>query len=169
MARSEILLAMMCAVLHAQAPAGIKTQAIEISGAIEATVRLDTAQLASLPKKTVTLKLTEGRTVLFEGPTLGALLQAAGVRMGDSLKGNRLAGFVLVEGADGYRVVFSLPELDPTFTDEPVLLAMKRDGRALSATEGPFRVIVPKEKKQSRWIRQVVAIRVLRAEDAIEE
>ncbi len=169
MVRLAILLGILCPVLYSQTPASAKSEAIEISGAVEATVRMNAAQLAGLPQKTVTLKQKDGQTVSFQGAPLGAVLQAAGVLMGDGLRGNRLTGFVLVEGADGYRAVFSLPETDAAFTDDPVLIAIKRDGKTLPNGEGPFRVIVPKEKKQSRWIRQVVAIRVLRAGDALEE
>ncbi|MFO0893059.1 MAG: molybdopterin-dependent oxidoreductase, partial [Isosphaeraceae bacterium] len=65
--------------------------------------------------------------------------------------------------ADGYRAVFALPELDPDFTDRPVLLADRRDGRPLPGKDGPLQVIVPSDKRHSRWVRQVVALRVGRA------
>ncbi|MGE3541290.1 MAG: hypothetical protein AB7N91_28130 [Candidatus Tectimicrobiota bacterium] len=61
----------------------------------------------------------------------------------------------MIEAADGYRVVFALPELDPAFTERLVLLAEQRDGQPLAATEGPLRLVVPGEKRQARWVRQV--------------
>ena len=64
-----------------------------------------------------------------------------------------------------YRVVFSLAELATAFTDRVVLIADSRDGAALSAHEGPFRLVVPGEKREARWVRQVTAIDV---EDAPE-
>ena len=36
--------------------------------------------------------------------------------MGDSLRGKGLSSCLVVEAADGYRVVIALPELDPGFT-----------------------------------------------------
>jgi hypothetical protein len=58
-------------------------------------------------------------------------------------------------------VVFALPELDPGFTDRVILLADKGDGHPLDGKEGPFRIIVPGEKRMARWVRQVTILRVL--------
>ena len=58
---------------------------------------------------------------------------------------------VLVEASDGYRAAFSLAELDPEMTDRVVLLADTKDGQPLSPREGPFRIIVPGEKRPARW------------------
>jgi len=44
-----------------------------------------------------------------------------------------------------------LPELDPAFTDKQVALAFLRDGKPLSEKEGPYRVIIPEEKRMARW------------------
>ena len=35
----------------------------------------------------------------------------------------------MIEAADGYRVLFTLPELDSLFADKVVLLADRRDGK----------------------------------------
>jgi hypothetical protein len=48
-------------------------------------------------------------------------------------------------------------------TERVVLLADRRDGKTLSATEGPLRVVVPDEKRQGRWVRQVITLTVRRA------
>ena len=66
-----------------------------------------------------------------------------------------MALYLLVEAADGYRVVFALPELDPAFTERMVLLADHRDGQPLTTTEGPLRLVVPDDKRHARWVRQV--------------
>ena len=66
--------------------------------------------------------------------------------------------------ADKYRIVFSLPEIDPTFTDRVILLATRRDGKPLSEQEGPLRLIVPDDKRPARWVRQV---RMLTIVDAV--
>ena len=67
---------------------------------------------------------------------------------------------VLVEASDGYRAAFSLAELDPEMTDRVVLLADTKDGQPLSPREGPFRIIVPGEKRPARWVRKVRALTV---------
>jgi hypothetical protein len=83
---------------------------------------------------------------------------------GEGLRGKSLALFLIVDATDSYRAVFALPELDHAFTERVVLLADRRDGKALSAAEGPLRIVVPDEKRQARWVRQVTALNVRRAE-----
>jgi DMSO/TMAO reductase YedYZ molybdopterin-dependent catalytic subunit len=53
-------------------------------------------------------------------------------------------------------VVFSLAELDSSFTDRIVILAYESEGKRLSHSKGPFRLIVPGEKKPARSSMQVV-------------
>ena len=71
--------------------------------------------------------------------------------------------YLLVEAADGYRVVFALPELDPAFTDRVILLADRADGHPLDNKEGPFHIVVPGEKRMARWVRQVTSLKVVQA------
>jgi hypothetical protein len=99
----------------------------------------------------------------YEGVALADLLGLAGVTFGQTVRGPRLADVVVVEASDGYRVAFALAELDPGFTDRVVLLADRRDGQPFGKDDGPFRVIVPGEKRPARWIRQVTAIKLVRA------
>ena len=73
----------------------------------------------------------------FEGIPLKAVLEKAGVTLGETLKGKRMASCLLVEAADDYHVVIALPELDPAFTDKQIVLAFARDGKPLDAKEGP--------------------------------
>ncbi len=74
----------------------------------------------------------------FEGVPLKAVLERAGVGFGEALKGKRMASCLLVEGADGYRVVIALPERDPAFTDKQVVLAFVKDGKPLDDKEEPY-------------------------------
>jgi hypothetical protein len=83
--------------------------------------------------------------------------------LGEKLRGSNMALYLLIEAADGYRVVFALPELAPGFTERVVLLADQRDGQPLSTTEGPLRLVVPDEKRHARWVRQVGSGTVRRA------
>ena len=96
----------------------------------------------------------------FDGVPLIDLLKRAGVPTGEAIRGAELAKTVFVVGADGYRVVFALAELDAAFTDRIVLLADKRDGAALPDNARPYQLIVPGEKRPARWVRQVVSIEV---------
>ena len=89
------------------------------------------------------------------------MLQLAGVTLGAQLKGDNLTKYLLVQAADGYEAVFALPELDPAFTDRVLFLADQRDGQPLPDNEGPYRIVVPGEKRHARWVRQVVTLKVM--------
>jgi Oxidoreductase molybdopterin binding domain len=97
----------------------------------------------------------------FSGVPLTDLLRLVGVAQGDSLRGPALASYVLVEGADGYRAVFGLAEMNDSFSERVPLLADQKDGGALSAKDGPYQLILPGEKRPARWVRQVQRISVV--------
>jgi hypothetical protein len=103
-----------------------------------------------------------GKDAVFEGVALVDVLKLAGVEFGESLRGKRLASFLLVE-ADGYKAVFALPELDPGFSDKIVLLADKRDGQPLPKNAGDLQIVVPDEKRAGRWVRQVISLKIIQA------
>ncbi len=64
-----------------------------------------------------------------------------GVPQGEGVRGKAMATVIVVSGSDGYRVVLTLPEIDPAFREEKVLLADSEDGHPPDAREGPFRLI----------------------------
>ena len=102
-----------------------------------------------------------GSSATFEGVALEAVLEKAGVEFGQTLKGKRLASCLLVDAADGYRVVIALPELDPAFTDKQFVLAFLKDGKVLDEKEGPYRIVIPEEKRMARWVRQVTTLKIV--------
>jgi hypothetical protein len=126
-------------------------------------MKVTMSDLAKLTRRTITVKDHEGTSVKFEGFALADVLQLAGVPSGDLLKGRNLMKFLLVEAIDAYQVVFALPEIDPGYTDKVILLADRRDGKALPEKEAPFRLVVPDDKKQARWIRQIKSFTVVLA------
>jgi hypothetical protein len=65
-----------------------------------------------------------------------------------------------VKAADSYQVVFALPELDPAFNDKQILLAFLRNSKTLDDKEGPYRLVIPDEKRMARWVRQVTTLKV---------
>jgi DMSO/TMAO reductase YedYZ molybdopterin-dependent catalytic subunit len=119
---------------------------------------LTRADLELLPHQTVKATDHGGQEAEWTGVPLYQVLQHAGVAFGDSLRGPALAQYVLVTAADGYRAVFSLPELDPRCTDDPVLLCETMNGAPLPTSTGPLRLVLPKEKRHFRWVRQVVSV-----------
>jgi hypothetical protein len=72
-----------------------------------------------------------------------------------------LTSILFVTAPDGFRAIFALAELDPASGDDRVLLADTRDGLALSAKEGPLRVVAPGDKYPARWVRNVTRITVV--------
>jgi hypothetical protein len=85
----------------------------------------------------------------------------AGIQLGDTMRGPRMAEAILVEAADGYKVVFAVAESDPAFAAREIILADKRDGKTLDAKEGPFRIVAPGDNRPARWIRQATTLKVI--------
>jgi len=136
---------------------------LTVSGEVATPLKLTAADLAKLPHRSLTARTHDGKEASFAGVELGEVLKLAGVKSGEQLRGKELALFLVVEAADQYRAVFALAELDHAFTDRVVLLTDQRDGKPLSEKEGPLRLVAPDEKREGRWVRQVIALKVQRA------
>jgi DMSO/TMAO reductase YedYZ molybdopterin-dependent catalytic subunit len=129
---------------------------------------LGTFSLATLEASgavAVTVEDDSGRSSEYTGVPIASLLESVGVVLGKSVSGERLAEFVMVRAADGYRVLFSLAETDPIFRQRTLLVCYRKNGGPLPAKEGPLRVVVADEKRHARWVRQVTAIELGRVED----
>jgi hypothetical protein len=103
-----------------------------------------------------------GEAATFEGVLLRSVLEKGGIVLGEALRGKAMASCLLVEAADGYRVVIALPELDAGFSDKQVILAFLKDGKPLDAKEGPYRIVIPDEKRMARWVRQVTTLKIVK-------
>jgi DMSO/TMAO reductase YedYZ molybdopterin-dependent catalytic subunit len=131
-----------------------------VDGAVEQNLKLSFADLARFPRHSLRATDELGKESLFEGVLVAEILKSAGVKFGKELRGKRLADYVLAETADGYRVVFALPEFDPSFKQTLVLLADRRDGNPLGESDGRLHLIIPFEKRYARWVRHLVALHV---------
>jgi hypothetical protein len=118
------------------------------------------ADLAKLPRVTTKVTGHDIQPAEYGGVRLSELLQSKGVVLGKELRGPRVANYLLFEAEDGYRVVLALAEVDPATTDKLVLLADQKNGAALPDKEGPWRLIMPDEKRPVRWIRMIKRISV---------
>ncbi|MBW4474458.1 MAG: molybdopterin-dependent oxidoreductase [Stenomitos rutilans HA7619-LM2] len=134
-----------------------------ISGDMLQPVCFTAADLAKLPRTTLTVRERKGTNIAYEGVLLREILQRAGVPQNEQLRGSNLARYLVVEGADGYAVVFGLPEFDPAFGNRVVLLADRRDGQALAPDEAPLRLVIPDDQRRARWVRKITRMRVMRA------
>jgi hypothetical protein len=136
--------------------------ALIVRGGEGRELRLTLGEIAKLPRTSVRAKDEKGKDSLWEGAALHELLQAGGVKFGDAIRGKALENYLLVESLDGYRVLFALPELDPGFTTQTILLADRRDGQPLGEFEGKLRIVIPAEKRHGRWVRQVISLSIKR-------
>jgi hypothetical protein len=155
--RIAVQIALACAALAVSGYA----QEIAVQNDSGVSVKVTAAEIAALPHQKVSVDL-HGKAVSFDAVPLRLVLEKAGITLGDSLRGKRLSFCLLVEAADGYRVVFALPELDPAFTDRVILIADRADGQPIGSHDGPFRIVVPGEKKMARWVWQVTALKIVK-------
>ena len=139
------------------------TAELRIGGAVSTPLVLTVADLKNMPRKKLTVVNPHNKkTETYEGVLLEDLLHKAGVTQGENLRGAAMATYVLAEAIDGYRVVFSLAELDSGILDSEVIVADTMDGAALGAKEGPFKLVAPHEKRPARWVRMLKSITVVR-------
>jgi hypothetical protein len=125
---------------------------------------LTVADLKAMSRKTLTIvNPHDKKTEKYEGVALEEILRKAGVPQGEALRGPAMATYILAEAAYGYRVVFSLAELDTGIADSEVTVADTIDGAPLGDKLGPFRLVAPPEKRPARWVRMLRSITVVRA------
>ena len=125
----------------------------------ESRLVVHAAEWAALPHDTMRVAFHDQPSQLYAGVPLPALLQLVGVRT-DSLRGRALALRIVLEAADGYRVVLALSDLDPTLGGRRVILADRVDGQPLPPKEAPFRLLIAGDQRPSRWARQITTLRV---------
>ena len=118
------------------------------------------AELSKMPQHTIQVN-EHGKTINYSGVLVYDVLSQAGAPMGDKLRGKALSCYVLATAKDGYAVVYALPEFDPSFTNAQPLIADKAEGQALSDTQGPWRIVLPQDKKPARSLRMLQRIEVV--------
>ena len=118
---------------------------------------------ASMPKAEIKVE-SDGKTVTYSGVPLSSILDArdkptpgmAGLR-------NLSDAVILVRGADGYQAAVSAAAVAMDPKGERYLLATSRDGQSR-----PGRLIIPADPKHARWVRDVVAIRLVRLDQVVK-
>lgn len=135
-----------------------------IGGEVATPLDLTVAELKAMPRKTLRVDNPHSKkTEVYEGVLVEDLLKKAGVPQGEQLRGPAMATYVLVDAADNYRVVFALEEFNSSFMDSEIILADTMDGASIPAALGPFRLVVPHEKRPARWVEMVKSLTVVRA------
>jgi len=138
-----------------------QSQTLTVAGDVTTPLSLAPAELKKFPRKQ--LEFTqEGKTLKYEGVLVAEVLKRAGVPLGGDLRGPALSIYVLASAADGYQVVFSIGELDPAMSANDIIIADTFDGQPLSDTQGPLRLVVPKDTRAARSVRMLTRIDVVR-------
>ncbi len=157
---------------HAQdqshdAPMGAMHKPAPAAGPLEITYGDQSAEwtaatLAALPHTTVTVYNEHAKaTQSYSGVPLMDLLAKLGVP--DKPRGKQFRIYLVAAGSDGYEVVYSLGEVAPDVHDGMVLVADRQDGKPI-ADDGPLKMVLTGEKRPARWVRNLVAVKVLTAE-----
>ena len=135
-----------------------------VGGDVAHPLTLTKEDLAKMPRTSVTVKGegSDAAETTYEGVLLYDVLKQAGAPLDKQLSGKALASYVLAEARDGYQVVYTLTELDPSFTSNKIIIADTVGGKPLFAYQGPFRIVVPGEKKAARSLRMLEKITVVR-------
>jgi DMSO/TMAO reductase YedYZ molybdopterin-dependent catalytic subunit len=156
-------------ILHAQSAAPAKpatgsaagSDHLSVGGSVPTPLTLSVDDLRKLPHKTIqVMNAHENKQETYEGVPLADLLKQAGAPQGEQIRGALMTTYVIAEGSDGYRALFSLAELDAGFEDSGVLVAYSLDGAPMTGDIGPLRLVVPNDKRPARWVRMLQSITV---------
>jgi hypothetical protein len=130
-----------------------------VSGPADIGATLSASDIANLPDQTI--RTTDhGTPVTFQGVLLSDVLAKVSGPTGETFNKTVASYYLIAEAHDGYKAVFTWAEIDPTFTDRRVYVVTKREGNPLTAKDGPYELIVPGEKRNSRWVRQLKLLRI---------
>lgn len=120
------------------------------------------AKLAALPHTTITVYNGHAKVnQTYSGVPLTDLLTQLGVP--NKPHGKDFELYLVAEGSDGYKVVYSLSEVTPDVHEGTVMVADALEGKPISGT-GSLQLVATGEKRPARWVRNLVAIHVLAAQ-----
>lgn len=142
---------------------GGSSTSLSLSGLVVHPGSFDLASLEAMPTVTETVG-----NIHYTGVSLWDFLNAAGLKLDSSIKNDVLSKYLLATGSDGYEAAFSLGELNPSFGNQPDIIAFMQDGQPLTST-GFARLVIPNDAKQGRWVSNLVDLRVLDAVTAVPE
>lgn len=150
----------------AAATAAAASTAVVVSGAVDKPTTFTAATLHALPQVTQTDTFASGatpQTHTWTGPTLWNVLAATGVQTTPGVKNDILDRYVLATGTDGYRVVYSLGELDPAFGNRAALVATQETVNGKTApigSDGFARTTAPGDVKGGRYVSNLASLSV---------
>jgi len=99
----------------------------------------------------------------YSGVPVSDLLVRVDAPLGKLLHGKALALYVVAEGSDSYKAVYSLAEIDPSFHSGDVIVADAMNGQPLGK-DGPYKLVNTEDKHPARWVRNLASLSVLPAQ-----
>jgi hypothetical protein len=125
---------------------------------LQVPVTLSLTEFHALPHVSVTVHNAHtSADEIYSGVPLAVLLAKLDAPLGQRLRGKALASYIVASGLDGYTVVLSIAEADPSFHSGEILVAETRDGQPLGKS-GPFQLIVSEDEHPARWVHNLVLI-----------
>jgi hypothetical protein len=143
---------------HAHAPAPPSASlTLTIDG--KATT-LSVAELQAMPQKTVTVHNEHTKAdQTYTGVLLGDLLAKYGFPVDKTTQRKMLRSYLVAEGTDKYRVLYSVTEIESSEHNGEVIVATSMGGKPLG-DDGQFKLVDSGDKKPQRWVRNLSSITV---------
>lgn len=88
------------------------------------------------------------------------VLARAGLPAGDDVRNAALTTVIVAKARDGYRVAFTLGELDAKLGNARILVATRCDGKPLDVVDGPMRLVAGDTERAARSVRQLDRLHV---------
>ena len=133
---------------------------LDLSGPDGRHITLSADALQSLPQQTVRVHNPHTKAdETYQGVELSLLLARLDAPLGPKLRGKALSMYVVAEGTDKYRAIYSLAEVDPTFHTGTIIVADREDGQPI-AKDGPFKLVNTEDKRPARWVRNLASIQL---------
>ena len=128
------------------------------------TLTLSPEELAALPHKSVSVFNAHSKAnETYSGVPLADLLSKVGVPLGEGVRGKLFLTGVVASGVDGYGVLYSLAEVDPSIHTGDVIVADTVDGKKLDK-DGAFKMVSSEERRPARWVRNLASISMVKVE-----
>ena len=138
------------------------SSSIAVKGAVNMPISFTLASLQALKPHTETVTYLSGTTTVsdtYTGALLWDVLNSAGVQTDPSVKNDILRKLVTATGRDGYQIDFALGELNPSFGNNPILVAYS-DTAGTLATDGFARLIMPGDLPSGRYVSNLYSLTV---------
>ena len=145
--------------------AGPTTQFV-VDGGVATPGSDDLARLQTLPQSTQTDTFTSNgapQTHTYTGTRMWDVLNDAGIVVDPSVKNDVLNKLVVATGSDGYKSVFSLGELSPSFGNRASLVATSETVGGTTAAlgaDGFARATAPGDSKGGRYVSNLAELTV---------